>query len=63
MREQDFINKIFDVCAELANPGVHFQTEQNGSRTWDNKLHAAIQGACEQILRAFDTFDEEYLDD
>lgn len=60
MTEQDFINKIFDVCAELANPGVHFQTEPNGSRTWDNDLHAAIQGACEQILRAFDAFDEKY---
>lgn len=60
MSEQDFICKIFDVCTEFAKPGVHYETEPNGLRIWDDNLHAVIQGACEQILKAFDAFDEEY---
>ena len=58
-KTMDFINKVFDVCAELGTPGKHFDVEPDGHRVWNDSLHSAIQGACEQILRAFDDFDEE----
>ena len=58
MSEQDLINKIFDACAEYGTKDVHYELEENGTRTWDDDLHADIQGACIQIINAFAHFKE-----
>ena len=60
MSETEFVNKVFDVCANLGKEDVHFTTE-NGQRTWDDTLHNVIQSACVCILNAFEKFEEEEL--
>ena len=50
----DFVNKVFDVCAEYAIAGVHYEREESGLRCWDDTLQDAIQDACLSISDAFD---------
>ena len=59
MSDLDLVNKIFEICAEFGKKDVHYEVEENGTRVWDDGLHTVIQGACNQILNAFENFEEK----
>ena len=53
----EFVNKIFDICAEYAEDGVHYETEDDGQRCWNDTLHNVIHNACLSISGAFERFE------